>query len=158
MDRRMVIRLGGVAALGAVTGGWCARAWGEARLPFKASDVHPEGYPTVVAVEHMGAKLEQATGGRLGVVDALPARWRRAANVAGELLTGLMALFMVVCGGRLAAATWHNSIADFPSLSVGVTYLPIPAGAGILLLFVIERLAVGPPPAAGEPGRPSRSD
>ena len=28
----------------------------------------------------------------------------------------------------------------FPSLSVGVTYLPIPIGGAILLLFVIERV------------------
>lgn len=31
----------------------------------KAADVHPAGYPTVVAVENMGRKLEQATGGRI---------------------------------------------------------------------------------------------
>jgi tripartite ATP-independent transporter DctP family solute receptor len=39
----------------------------EAKTQFKASDVHPPGYPTVVAVENLGKKLEQATGGRLGV-------------------------------------------------------------------------------------------
>jgi tripartite ATP-independent transporter DctP family solute receptor len=33
----------------------------------KASDVHAAGYPTVVAVEHLGQKLEQATNGRLSV-------------------------------------------------------------------------------------------
>src|SRR5207248_11493372 len=33
----------------------------------KASDVHPLGYPTVEAVQSMGKKLEQATGGRLSV-------------------------------------------------------------------------------------------
>jgi TRAP-type C4-dicarboxylate transport system permease small subunit len=37
-------------------------------------------------------------------------------------------------------ATWQNSIADFPGLSVGVTYLPIPLGGVILLLFVVERM------------------
>ncbi|CAG1013652.1 partial Solute-binding protein, partial [Burkholderiaceae bacterium] len=31
----------------------------------KAADVHPPGYPTVVAVEHMGKKLEAATQGRI---------------------------------------------------------------------------------------------
>ena len=34
-------------------------------------------------------------------------------------------------------------------LSVGVTYLPIPLGAVILLLFVIERLTIGAPGGAG---------
>ena len=40
----------------------------------------------------------------------------------------MFAVFMVVWGDKLVEATWHNSIADFPSLSVGVTYLPIPLG------------------------------
>jgi tripartite ATP-independent transporter DctP family solute receptor len=37
------------------------------KLVLKASDVHPAGYPTVVAVENLGKKLEQATNGRLSV-------------------------------------------------------------------------------------------
>lgn len=34
-------------------------------LVLKASDTHPAGYPTVVAVENMGKKLEAATNGRI---------------------------------------------------------------------------------------------
>jgi tripartite ATP-independent transporter DctP family solute receptor len=34
---------------------------------WKAADVHPAGYPTVVAVEHLGKKMEKATQGRIGV-------------------------------------------------------------------------------------------
>jgi TRAP-type C4-dicarboxylate transport system substrate-binding protein len=37
------------------------------KLVLKASDVHPAGYPTVVAVEDIGKKLEKATNGRLSV-------------------------------------------------------------------------------------------
>jgi tripartite ATP-independent transporter DctP family solute receptor len=37
------------------------------KLVLKASDVHPEGYPTVQAVEDMGKKLSAATKGRLSV-------------------------------------------------------------------------------------------
>ena len=51
----------------------------------------------------------------------------------------------------LVAATWQNSIADFPSLSVGVTYLPIPIGGAILFLFVFERLTIGPVPSPARP-------
>lgn len=36
-------------------------------LVLKAADVHPEGYPNVVAVENLGRKLEAATNGRLKV-------------------------------------------------------------------------------------------
>ncbi len=35
-----------------------------AQTVLKASDVHPAGYPNVVAVENMGKKLEAASGGR----------------------------------------------------------------------------------------------
>ena len=34
---------------------------------WKASDVHPLGYPTVEAIERMGKKLEKATGGRISI-------------------------------------------------------------------------------------------
>ena len=37
------------------------------KLVLKASDVHPEGYPTVVATENMGKKLAAATNGRISV-------------------------------------------------------------------------------------------
>jgi tripartite ATP-independent transporter DctP family solute receptor len=34
---------------------------------WKASDVHPLGYPTVEAIERMGKKLEKATNGRISI-------------------------------------------------------------------------------------------
>src|SRR6266704_2150296 len=85
-------------------------------------------------------------------VSLLPERLQRATALLVELLMALIALFMVDWGSKLVAATWQNSIADFPSLSVGVTYLPIPLGGAILLLFVFERLAIGPPPPPAERG------
>jgi TRAP-type C4-dicarboxylate transport system permease small subunit len=79
-------------------------------------------------------------------VSLLPPRPQRAMALVVELLMALIALFMVDWGAKLVAATWQNSIADFPTLSVGVTYLPIPLGGAILFLFAIERLVLGPPP------------
>jgi TRAP-type C4-dicarboxylate transport system permease small subunit len=37
-------------------------------------------------------------------------------------------------------ATWNQTIAEFPSLSAGVSYLPIPIAGAITALFVIERM------------------
>ncbi len=34
-------------------------------MVLKAADVHPEGYPNVVAMQHLGEKLDKATNGRL---------------------------------------------------------------------------------------------
>ena len=44
-------------------------------------------------------------------------------------------------------------IADFPAFRSGMTYLPIPIGGAITLLFVIERMLLGPPPAELDPRR-----
>ena len=79
-------------------------------------------------------------------VDQLPAPWRRFFDLLVQLLMAMIAIFMVIWGESLVEVTWHNSIADFPFLSVGVTYLPIPVGGVCLLLFIIERIFLGPPP------------
>lgn len=49
-----------VAAAALLAGGWAT-----AQTVIKAADVHPQGYPTVVAVENMGKKIEAATNGRI---------------------------------------------------------------------------------------------
>jgi TRAP-type C4-dicarboxylate transport system permease small subunit len=80
-------------------------------------------------------------------VAMLPAPFRAFVELIAELLVAVMALFMAVYGTKLVAVTWFNTIPDFPSLSVGATYLPIPIGGAVLLLFVIERVVLGMPPA-----------
>jgi TRAP-type C4-dicarboxylate transport system permease small subunit len=77
----------------------------------------------------------------------LPGMGQRLSNVLAELIVGAMAVFMAFYGTNLVIATWYNTIGDFPFLSVGVTYLPIPVGGVFLLLFVIERLLIGQPPS-----------
>src|ERR1700710_1722189 len=85
--------------------------------------------------------------------DKLPARFRFLLDLLVQLLMALIAIFMIVWGSRLVEVTWHNTIADFPFLSVGVTYLPIPVGGVCLLLFIIERIFLGIPPDPLAPGR-----
>jgi TRAP-type C4-dicarboxylate transport system permease small subunit len=92
---------------------------------------------------------------RLGVhmnvtvgVDMLPPRLRRLADFIVELLMALMAVFMIVYGIKLCEATWYNTIAEFPFLSVGVVYSPIPFGGVFTLLFIIEHLTIGRPKGA----------
>src|SRR3954463_467959 len=67
MRRRDFMKLS--AGLGAVvaTATPILPARAQAKMVFKASDVHPAGYPTVVATENLGKKLEAATSGRLSV-------------------------------------------------------------------------------------------
>src|SRR6266566_267452 len=78
--------------------------------------------------------------------DQLPAIYRRLLDLIVQVLMALIAAFMIGWGGRLVEVTWHNTIADFPFLSVGITYLPIPVGGVCLLLFIVERIFLGAPP------------
>ncbi len=68
-----------------------------------------------------------------------------AAHVV-EVAVAALALFMLIWGAELATTTWHQVIAEFPWLLVGITYLPVPAAAFITLLFVLERVWIGQPP------------
>ncbi len=49
-------------------------------------------------------------------------------------------LFMLVWGIKLVQVTWYQSVAEIPVVTVGVTYLPIPIGGALTVLFIIERL------------------
>jgi TRAP-type C4-dicarboxylate transport system permease small subunit len=83
-------------------------------------------------------------------VTLLPNPLRIAADLLAEALVAAMALFMIVYGAKLVETTWYNTIADFPALSVGLTYLPIPIGGVLLLVFVIERVVLGAPEEPAE--------
>jgi tripartite ATP-independent transporter DctP family solute receptor len=64
MQRRTVV----LGALSVAAASSLPRAgMAQQKLVLKTSDVHPVGYPTVVAVENLGKKLDQATNGRLSV-------------------------------------------------------------------------------------------
>jgi TRAP-type C4-dicarboxylate transport system permease small subunit len=52
-------------------------------------------------------------------------------------------IFMFWFGIKLVQATWNQTIAEFPSLSAGISYLPIPIAGAITALFVIERIFKG---------------
>jgi tripartite ATP-independent transporter DctP family solute receptor len=53
------------AALASSLAALTAAASAQDKMVIKASDVHPPGYPNIVAMENMGKKLEKETNGRL---------------------------------------------------------------------------------------------
>ncbi len=89
----------------------------------------------------------------------LPGPLKRFAGWIEEALMAALAVFMVIWGFGLVDTTWHQVIAEFPWLSVGITYLPIPLGGIVTLLFIIERVLIGPPSAGSIVHRdPSESE
>ena len=66
MKRRDVM-LAGTAALATLAASPLQRVLAQQKMVWKASDVHPLGYPTVEAIQRMGKKLEAATNGRISI-------------------------------------------------------------------------------------------
>ena len=58
----------------------------------------------------------------------------------------VIAAFMLGYGAHLCWLTQGNTIAEFPWLSVGIVYLPIPLGGLLTLLFLIEKIWLGEAP------------
>lgn len=67
------------------------------------------------------------------------------------LATNVLLLWYAI---KLVQRTWYQSIAEFPVVSVGVSYLPVPIASFITVLFIIERFIKGnwfpPPPTEDE--------
>jgi TRAP-type C4-dicarboxylate transport system permease small subunit len=64
-----------------------------------------------------------------------------------DLCMAATALFMLGYGVQLCLVTRYSTMAEFPGLSQAVVYLPIPIAGLLTLLFLIERIWVGDPPA-----------
>ena len=58
----------------------------------------------------------------------------------------LIAAFMLGYGVHLCQITSGNSMAEFPWLSVGIVYMPIPIAGLLTLLFIVEKIWLGEPP------------
>jgi TRAP-type C4-dicarboxylate transport system permease small subunit len=58
----------------------------------------------------------------------------------------VIAAFMLGYGVHLCWLVKGNTIAEFPWLSVGIVYLPIPIGGLLTLLFLLEKVWLGEPP------------
>ncbi len=79
----------------------------------------------------------------MAIPDMVSPMARRLLGYTAEVCMISINLFMLIWGTELAHTTWHQDIGEFPVITAGVTYAPIPIGGTITLLFVIERLWKG---------------
>ena len=117
-------------------------------LGYGSSWPEPAAILMMIVFTFLGAAAGYRANAHVAVtmfVSRLPPRLRAAAAWLVEALLALLSVFMVIWGLQLSAITWHQTIGEFPFLSVGVTYLPIPIGGAITLLFIIEQAWAGPP-------------
>lgn len=80
------------------------------------------------------------------LLNAVPATVRRGMLRGVDACMAAMALFMLGYGTQLCIITRHQTMAEFPGLSVAVVYSPIPVAGLLTLLFLIERVWLGPAP------------
>jgi len=120
-------------------------------LRVKGALAWPEPMATIMMIffSFLGGAACYRAGVHIAVTMFLLAASDRVKAAVGylvEVAVAALALFMLIWGAELVQTTWHQVIAEFPWLPVGVTYLPVPVSGFITLLFVVERLWIGPPP------------
>ena len=81
------------------------------------------------------------------LLNAVPPHVRRGMVHGVNGCMAAISLFMLLYGIQLCITTRFSTIAEFPWLSVAIAYLPIPVAGLFTLLFLIERVWIGDPPA-----------
>ncbi|MCU6665029.1 MAG: TRAP transporter small permease [Leclercia sp.] len=111
-----------------------------------------ESWPEPVAIICMvtftfiGAAVGYRAGSHIAVnmlTDRLPAGLKALCARIVDLLMLLISLIIFWYSYLLCVELWEQPVAEFPILTSGESYLPLPVGSAILILFVLERLMFG---------------
>ncbi len=114
---------------------------------------HGSMWPEPLAIQCMiiftffGAAAGYRAGAHIAVTmitDRIPPELQKFFSQLVDILMIALAIFVARYGFSLCVVTWDQYIAEFPVLRVGLTYLPLPLGSVITVLFVIERIVFGP--------------
>jgi TRAP-type C4-dicarboxylate transport system permease small subunit len=106
----------------------------------------PTAILLMVVFTFFGAAASYRAGAHMAVsmaVERMPEQVRKMAAVLVQILMVIVCLFMTVKGFKLCATTWNQFVGEMPSLRVGISYLPIPVGGLVTLIFVLEKLFLG---------------
>lgn len=94
----------------------------------------------------IGAAASYRAGAHMAVAmvtDRLQPKMRRTMSIISQVLMGTICLFMTIWGTKLCLSTWNQFMSALPTLRVGITYMPIPIGGALTLIFVLEKLLLG---------------
>ncbi|MBP5959067.1 TRAP transporter small permease [Pseudomonas anatoliensis] len=94
----------------------------------------------------IGAAASYRAGAHMAVAmvtDRLNPNMRKTMSIVSQVLMGIICLFMTIWGAKLCMSTWNQFMSALPTLRVGITYMPIPVGGALTLIFVIEKLLLG---------------
>lgn len=106
----------------------------------------PTAILLMVVFTFFGAAASYRAGAHMAVsmaVDRMPAQTRKIAAIVVQVLMAIVCLFMAVKGFKLCSNTWNQFLGEMPGMRVGISYLPIPIGGVVTLIFVLEKLFLG---------------
>ncbi|MFJ2464469.1 TRAP transporter small permease [Pseudomonas sp. NPDC087615] len=94
----------------------------------------------------VGAAASYRAGAHMAVAmltDRMPPPLRKCMGIVSQLLMATICLFMTIWGAKLCLSTWNQFMSALPTLRVGITYMPIPIGGALTMIFVLEKLFLG---------------
>lgn len=115
-------------------------------LGFGAQWPEPVAIMLMVVFTFLGAAASYRAGAHIAVAmltDRLAAGLRKQCVVLVDLFMAAICLFGVVYGTKLCLGTMGQTLAELPWLPVGITYAPLPLGAFLTLIFVVEKMVFG---------------
>jgi TRAP-type C4-dicarboxylate transport system permease small subunit len=110
----------------------------------------PASVIMMVIFSFVGGAAVYRANGHIAVqalLDRVAPMVRRAMLWGVDLIIAAVALFMLGYGVQLCNTVRYQTMAEFPGLSVAFVYMPIPIAGLLMLLFLIERVWLGEPPA-----------
>ena len=100
----------------------------------------------MVIFTFFGAAATYRAGGHIAVgmlTDRLPRNLQWLCAKLVDLLMMGVCVFVMVWGSHLSMEMMRQGLAELPWLPVGYTYLPLPIGSFLTLLFVLENTFAG---------------
>ncbi len=100
----------------------------------------------MVVFTFFGAAATYRAGAHIAVAmitDRMPTSLQHLCTRLVDVLMLSVAVFMTIYGFKLCLGTWGQSIGDLPWLPVGASYLPVPLGGLLTLVFILEHMFLG---------------
>ncbi|PWC13161.1 TRAP transporter permease DctQ [Brenneria roseae subsp. americana] len=120
-----------------------------ARYALNAALSWPEPISIIcmVTFTFIGAAVSYRSCSHIAVsmlTDRLPDAGKKICSHLANILMLVISLFILYYSATLCMELWDQPVAEFPLLTAGESYLPLPIGSLITLLFIIERICFGP--------------
>ncbi|AGN85799.1 MULTISPECIES: TRAP transporter small permease [Enterobacteriaceae] len=100
----------------------------------------------MVTFTFIGAAVSYRAGSHIAVsmvTDRLSEPLRKICFVIAELMLLAISIFILWYSTALCAELWEQPVAEFPLFTAGESYLPLPVGSAITILFIIEKMLFG---------------